>query len=147
MTANELNRQPRSTLTIAQRRAQLSALSASHEPKPDGVIEEDLQIASRGKHHIPVRIYKGKFHQPGGALFIMIHGGGFTMGGLDTREEDCRRLVTQFGFVVVNVDYRLAPEHVWPAAVEDCWDAITWVCEVIYSYIRIRTASDGIQRR
>ncbi|KAH8803328.1 Alpha/Beta hydrolase protein [Xylogone sp. PMI_703] len=98
--------------------------------KPKTVIEEDQQIPSRGSHTIPVRIYKGVVRQSGGdPLFIMIHGGGFSMGGLDTKEEDCRRLVVKFGFVVVNVDYRLAPEHPWPAAVEDCWDVVKWSTE------------------
>lgn len=140
MTANKSTSEPEAKLAIIQRRAQLSALSAFHEPKPEGVVEADRHIPSRGRHSIPVRIYKGADHQPeGGALFIMIHGGGFSMGGLDTREEDCRRLVKNFGFVVMNIDYRLAPEHVWPAAVEDCWDAITWVSKVTHSNLRTRS--------
>lgn len=115
--------------TIQQRREQITALNAFHEPKPEDVVEEDLRIPSRGKHSIPVRVYKGRLRRLGGEpLYIMIHGGGFSMGDLDMKEEDCRRLVVKFGFVALNIDYRLAPEYPWPAAVEDCWDALKWVC-------------------
>lgn len=58
---------------------------------------------------------------------IYFHGGGFVAGGLETHDGLCRQLVSDGGFKVIAVDYRLAPEHVFPAAVEDAWAASLWI--------------------
>jgi acetyl esterase len=58
---------------------------------------------------------------------IYFHGGGFVAGGLETHDGLCRQLVSDGGFKVIAVDYRLAPEHVFPAAVEDAWAASVWI--------------------
>ena len=124
---------------ISDKRAQEEARSATHPPKPEGVHEQDLQIPSRASRIIPVRIYSVVDEKSMPCqLFVMIHGGGFHMGGLSLKEEDCRRLVSTFQFVVINVDYRLAPEYVWPAAVEDCWDVIIWECYIFIFYTKLR---------
>ncbi len=77
---------------------------------------------------IPVRIYT-----PAGAgpfpLLVFIHGGGFVICDLDSHDAACRSLTNQANCVTVSVDYRLAPEHKFPAAVEDSYAAALWVSE------------------
>lgn len=77
---------------------------------------------------IPVRIYSPA---EGGVrpVFVLIHGGGWVIGDLDTHDAVARAAAVQADAVVVSVDYRLAPEHPYPAAVEDCWAALQWVHE------------------
>ena len=58
---------------------------------------------------------------------IFFHGGGFVAGGLETHDGLCRQLVAEGGFKLIAVDYRLAPEHPHPAAVEDAWAAALWI--------------------
>lgn len=60
-------------------------------------------------------------------LCVYLHGGGFVIGNLDTHDPLCRRLANRSGVIVVSVDYRLAPEHRYPAAVEDSSAALDWV--------------------
>ncbi len=77
---------------------------------------------------IPVRIYRP---EAGGTLpaLVYFHGGGWVIGSLDTHDASCRELASQTGCVVVSVDYRLAPEHRYPAAAEDCFAAVRWVAD------------------
>lgn len=77
---------------------------------------------------LPLRIYK-----PEGAfanelpVMIYFHGGGWVIGDLDTHDHVCRHFCKEANMVVVNVGYRLAPEHKYPAAIEDCIAATKWV--------------------
>ena len=74
---------------------------------------------------IPARIYTPEGDGPFGIL-MYFHGGGWVIGDLDTGDAVCRELCTLAGVVVVSVDYRMAPEDVYPAAVDDCYDATVW---------------------
>ncbi len=71
----------------------------------------------------PVRIYRPAQAR---ALLVYLHGGGWVQGDLDTHDASCRRLAGEADRVVVSVDYRLAPEHPYPAAVEDTLAALRW---------------------
>jgi acetyl esterase/lipase len=81
---------------------------------------------------IPVRVYwPAEEAGPGGAhpVTMFFHGGGFAVGDLDTHDAVAREHSVDGRTVVVSVDYRLAPEHPYPAAVEDAWAATRWVAE------------------
>lgn len=86
---------------------------------------ENLRIpGSAGE--IPVRVYTPEPQAPRPAL-LYFHGGGWVVCGLDTHDVVCSALAHRAGAVVIAVDYRLAPEHKFPAAVIDCYAATLWV--------------------
>jgi acetyl esterase len=81
---------------------------------------------------MPVRIYtpEGELDDAMGyPLLVYFHGGGWLLGSLDTHDSLCRSLANATGCIVVSVDYRLAPENKFPAAVEDAYRAVCWVSE------------------
>ena len=97
-----------------------------------GAAEEVAKVENRKipgpAGEIPVRIYT-----PAGSgpfpILVFYHGGGWTIGDLDTHDAACRSLTNGARCVTVSVDYRLAPEHKFPAAVEDCYAATFWAAE------------------
>jgi acetyl esterase len=62
-------------------------------------------------------------------VLLYLHGGGFVIGGIQTCESMCRQLALQSGAAVVAIDYRLAPEHKYPAGLQDSWAALQWLVE------------------
>lgn len=72
---------------------------------------------------IPVRLYVPAGAAARSGALVYFHGGGWVIGSLETHEHLCRALANRAGARVVSVDYRLAPEHRWPAAAEDCYAA------------------------
>ncbi|MFS0899045.1 alpha/beta hydrolase [Mycolicibacterium litorale] len=90
------------------------------------VSAQDRRIPGPGGD-IPIRVYRPSTAEPAPPVVVYFHGGGFALGDLDTHDGECRRHAAAAGAVVVAVDYRLAPEHPYPAAVEDAWAALTWV--------------------
>ena len=89
---------------------------------------EDRRITGPGSD-IALRIYKPREIKTAEKLPVLMwfHGGGFVIGSLDTHDSVCRMLANQADCIVVSVDYRLAPESKFPAAVEDCQAALKWV--------------------
>jgi acetyl esterase len=77
---------------------------------------------------IPVRVYRPDAGA-GRPAIVYFHGGGWVIGDLDHSDGLCRSLCREAGMVVVNVDYRLAPEHRFPAAAEDCYATLCWTAE------------------
>lgn len=73
---------------------------------------------------VPCRLYRP--HGERGGLLVYLHGGGWVIGDLDTHDGICRSLAERSGHAVLAVDYRLAPEHPYPAAVDDAVVATTW---------------------
>jgi len=93
---------------------------------------EDKSITGRNGE-IPIRIYlpESKENLP---IIVFYHGGGFVIGNLQSHDKVCRRTCKMNQAIVVAVDYRLAPEHKFPAAAEDSYDATKWVAENIKEY-------------
>jgi acetyl esterase len=116
------------TGTAADVRASLAATRRSTEPVPVGSVTNRRIDGPEGLQSIPVRIYH-PLNAAAGPLPVLVyfHGGGFVLCDLDSHDPCCRRLANGIGAVVVSVDYRLAPENPFPAAVDDAWAAARWV--------------------
>ncbi|MBV9089147.1 MAG: alpha/beta hydrolase [Mycobacteriaceae bacterium] len=96
------------------------------EPEPVGDV---TNTAIRGKGGpVPVRVYRPNAAGPLPTM-VYAHGGGFVFCDLDSHDGLCRNLANLIPAVVVSVDYRLAPEHLWPAAAEDVYAAARWASE------------------
>ena len=110
-------------------RARLRQLQAPPEMLPD------LRIENRTVGHgaltdIPVRIYWPPVAEHGDLpVVVFYHGGGWAIGDLETHDPVARAHAVGAEAIVVSVDYRLAPEHPFPAGVDDCWAALQWVGE------------------
>jgi acetyl esterase len=94
-------------------------------PPPAVARAEDLCIDLDGRT-LPARLYipEGAGLRP--PLTLFFHGGGWVIGTLDTHDSTCRALANASSSAILSVGYRLAPEHRYPAAVEDCYDALCW---------------------
>lgn len=99
---------------------------ASDVAPPDVAVVDNRTIPGPGGP-IPIRVYRGDADATGPhPTLLYFHGGGFVVGDLDTHDPLCRSLALASGCQVVSVDYRLAPEHRYPAAVEDALAAYAW---------------------
>lgn len=120
---------PMYELPIAEARAVLKGITlAMDAPKTEVRKLLDRTIPGNGGD-IPVRIYWPVVDDSATdplPLLLLIHGGGFTLGDLDTHDNVARFYCHHAGVVVISVDYRLAPENKFPAAVEDCYDGLCW---------------------
>lgn len=86
---------------------------------------EDFHITARDGHRLPARLYaSSRLALP---ALLYFHGGGFTIGSIATHDVLCRELARLSGCLVVSLDYRLAPRHRFPVAVQDAWDATRWM--------------------
>ena len=121
-------RPPYETLAPAEARQFSRNARAVLAPEPPemGAVR-DIKIGEGGA--IPARLYRPLGSAPNAALpaLIYFHGGGWVIGDLDTHDVVCRQIANGSGAAVVSVDYRLAPEHKFPAAVEDAIAATAWI--------------------
>ncbi len=120
---------PTHRLSPADARAFYRERRAFTQPEPPEVaLVRDL--AAGGPHGaIPLRLFRARDSSPTAYLPVLVyfHGGGWVIGDLDTHDVLCRELANAAGCAVVSVDYRLAPEHRFPRAVDDCIGATDWV--------------------
>ncbi|MBL0147875.1 MAG: alpha/beta hydrolase [Ideonella sp.] len=88
---------------------------------------QDFEIPAADGAPLPARLYApSEGHLP---VLLYLHGGGFVIGGLETHDSLCRQLALRSGGAVVALDYRLAPEHRFPTAVDDAWASMQWLAE------------------
>jgi acetyl esterase len=112
-----------SELSPAEGREVYRAMRPLNEELPIHAVRDlDIQ-GSLGS--IPLRIYTPAGDGPFGVL-VYFHGGGWVIGDRDTCDAVCREMATLADIVVVSVDYRMAPEDPYPAAVKDAWDSVVW---------------------
>jgi acetyl esterase len=114
-----------SELPVDQARAALTAFRETAGPPEDVAAVEDITIPGPAGD-IPARVYRPSV---GGPLPVVVffHGGGWVLGDIESHDPTCRSLANRAEAVVVSVDYRLAPEAPYPAAVDDCLAATRWV--------------------
>ncbi len=118
---------PYHAMTVAEaRRAMAGYAKLGGRPAPVQRIEDRGVYGPGGT--IPVRLYVPASGPPFPAL-VFFHGGAFVTGSIATHEPMCRALANGSGCVVISADYRLAPEHKFPAAVEDCYAVTCWAAE------------------
>ena len=96
-----------------------------HAGRPDGMQVNDMTCAGPAGD-IALRRYVPEKRSNGGVVIYM-HGGGFILGGLDSHDDICCGIADDAGVTVIAVDYRLAPEHIFPAAFDDCVAAVNWI--------------------
>jgi acetyl esterase/lipase len=100
------------------------------QPPGEGVAPRDFQVPGPGKnHYVTIRIYEPEDRLAVLPGFFWIHGGGYVSGSSEQDDPQIRRIVKEIGCVAVAVDYRLAPEHPYPAPLEDCYAALKWMHE------------------
>jgi len=112
--------------TLTPEQARLGRRASQGEPEPVAHVE-DRTIPGPGGE-IPVRIYVPQGNGPFGVL-VYFHGGGWVVGNIEMTDQPCRMLTNAGRCVTISVDYRLAPEHKFPAGPEDCYAATKWAAD------------------
>lgn len=125
--AGELGLLDYDTGTVAGLRALTRAERPMLGEAPELSHIENREIGSPGGP-LPIRIYRPPGETPERAI-LWLHGGGWVVGDLDQADNDCRGLCLETGSTVVSVGYRLAPEHPFPAGLEDAYAALGWLAE------------------
>lgn len=120
--AADPNARPTHELTPPEAREAYRTMAALFGPGPEVAAVEDRTLPGPAGP-LPVRVYRPEGAGPHPVL-VFFHGGGWVIGDLDTHDRECRVLCRDAGCLVVAVDYRLAPEHGFPAAIDDAWAAL-----------------------
>lgn len=130
------------SMTVAQNRAMMGDLGELGGPPEELARVQDTTAPGPGGD-IPIRVYVPSVPDAGGPpsregttlpTLVYFHGGGWVIGDLDSHDGICRSLANRAGAVVAAVDYRLAPEHRFPAAVDDAYAAVVWAAAKIGEY-------------
>lgn len=117
---------------VAKARAGLDEILGSMAPAepPDDVTWDDRAIPGpAGDPEVTVRVYRPKKDGTGRPGILYIHGGGFCVGSIESEHDGPLRLCSNLGAVAVSVEYRLAPEHPFPAGFEDCYATLLWMAD------------------
>ncbi len=103
---------------------------AAPKPAPDPLprVEDHVIPGPPGAGDLPVRVYASS-DRAGLPTVAFFHGGGWVLGSVEGHDTLARRLAARSGALIVSVDYRLAPEHPFPAPHDDCWAATAWLAE------------------
>jgi acetyl esterase len=126
--ANAMNATPLKELTPRRARSRMNVSSGLlGEPEPVALIE-DAVVPSAAGRRIPVRLYRPEGPTPRPSI-VYFHGGGWVTGSIATHDNLCRALANVTRALVVSVEYRLAPEHPFPAALEDAYEVTSWLSE------------------
>lgn len=132
------------SLADVREQAELFAHVHARDPQPVDVVEDSELPGPAGE--IPVRIYDPDPEETS-PVVAYFHGGGFVFMNIETHDRICRRLANAANAVVVSVDYRLAPEHCFPAALDDCMAVTHWLtdhaAEIAGDPNRIAVAGDS----
>ena len=122
----EAKLRPIEEMTPVEAREQMEATARARkaDPLPVDRVEERMIPGPAGE--IRLRLYRSKAATPVPAI-VYYHGGGHVIGSLDTHDFVARNLCSGVGVLVASVDYRMGPEHKFPAAVDDSWAALQWV--------------------
>ena len=97
-------------------------------PAVEGVTSKDQFVpGSQGDPAVRVRVYRPDDQPSKLPALYWIHGGGYVMGDIEQDDRLMKQMVKRIGCVAVSVDYRLAPEHPFPAPVEDCYAGLKWL--------------------
>lgn len=122
---------PLCDLPVAEGRQALEAMTLAMDIPRTEVAKQVERVIPGPDGDVPIRLYWPAKPQDGASLpiLVFIHGGGFVFGSLDSHENVCRFYCARAGVIVLSVDYRLCPEHKFPAGVDDCYAALCWVAE------------------
>ncbi len=101
--------------------------SLTERPRGDLAHVRDFTIPAPAGHAIPARVYSAVEAPAPGPVVVFLHGGGWVIGDLETHDALCAEIARVLQRTVVSIDYRLAPEHPFPAATEDCLAAMRWL--------------------
>jgi acetyl esterase len=110
---------------VEARKMMLAARGVADAPVGELAVIRDLSFAGPAGD-VPLRLFDAREEREAGPLLIFFHGGGFVLGDLDSHAPFCAEIARQLDLPVLAVDYRLAPEHPWPAGVEDSIAAAYW---------------------
>lgn len=117
-------------LGAVEARGMMTAMRAvADAPAGDLATIRDFSMPGPHGGDIPLRLYDPRETREPGPALVFFHGGGFVLGDLDTHEPACAEIARILDMPVISVDYRLSPEHPWPAAPDDCEAAARWVAE------------------
>lgn len=116
-------------LSPEEAREAASGMMALGGSGPQDVETEDVSIPGSGGE-IAARIYTPQGATPT-SVVVWFHGGGWVLGGIDGHDAVCRSIAAETGALVVNPDYRLAPEHRFPAAADDALSVVAWAAQEI----------------
>jgi acetyl esterase len=110
------------------RQVYIAMKDVADPPVGELAVVRDLTIPGPGGD-LPLRLFDAKETREPGPAIVFFHGGGFVIGNIDTHASFCAEMARMLDLPVISVEYRLAPEHRWPAAPDDCEAAARWVGE------------------